>query len=115
MACPWSFVDQSTLARKSMPPTKKPGDEVFFGSTCKQGKIEIVVITTSVHTFLGKVVHLVDSTNNVGHFQKGFFIVCVSSYHYFYLHWHVPPSLYGFHFFYLGHVKHDDQRFYGFL
>ncbi len=72
MACPWSFVDQSALTRESMPPTKKPRDEVFFGSTCKQGEIEVVVITTSVHTFLGKVVHLVDSINNVGHFQKVF-------------------------------------------
>jgi H+-transporting ATPase len=53
-----------------MPATKKPGDEVFSGSTCKQGEIEAVVIATGVHTFFGKAAHLVDSTNNVGHFQK---------------------------------------------
>lgn len=49
--------------------TKKPKDEVLSGSTCKQGKIEDIVIAISVHTFLGKAVHLVDSMNNVGHFQ----------------------------------------------
>ncbi|AQL04520.1 ATPase 8 plasma membrane-type [Zea mays] len=34
------------------------------------GEIEAVVIATGVHTFFGKAAHLVDSTNNVGHFQK---------------------------------------------
>ncbi|KAH1201800.1 ATPase 8, plasma membrane-type [Glycine max] len=33
-------------------------------------KIEAIVIATGVHTFFGKAAHLVDSTNNVGHFQK---------------------------------------------
>jgi H+-transporting ATPase len=64
-----------------MPATKKPGDEVFSGSTCKQGEIEAVVIATGVHTFFGKAAHLVDSTHNVGHFQKvltaiGNFCIC---------------------------------------
>ncbi|CAM6033595.1 unnamed protein product [Sphagnum compactum] len=63
-------IDQSALTGESMPVTKKPGDEVFSGSTCKQGEIEAVVIATGVHTFFGKAAHLVDSTNNVGHFQK---------------------------------------------
>ncbi len=70
MACPWSFVDQSALNRESMPTTKKPWDEVFFGSTCKQGEIEVIVIAIGVYTILRKVAHLVDYTNNVGHFQK---------------------------------------------
>ncbi|WOL18310.1 hypothetical protein Cni_G27104 [Canna indica] len=52
------------------PKTKGPGQEVFSGSTCKQGEIEAVVIATGVHTFFGKAAHLVDSTNQVGHFQK---------------------------------------------
>ncbi|CAK9197440.1 unnamed protein product [Sphagnum troendelagicum] len=63
-------IDQSALTGESMPATKKPGDEVFSGSTCKQGEIEAVIIATGVHTFFGKAAHLVDSTNNVGHFQK---------------------------------------------
>uniref|UniRef100_A0A0C9S3K8 Plasma membrane ATPase n=1 Tax=Wollemia nobilis TaxID=56998 RepID=A0A0C9S3K8_9CONI len=63
-------IDQSALTGESLPVTKNPGDEVFSGSTCKQGEIEAVVIATGVHTFFGKAAHLVDSTNNVGHFQK---------------------------------------------
>lgn len=50
--------------------TKSPGDAVFSGSTCKQGEIDAVVIATGVNTFFGKAAHLVDNTNNVGHFQK---------------------------------------------
>ncbi|XP_010525721.1 PREDICTED: ATPase 2, plasma membrane-type-like [Tarenaya hassleriana] len=74
-------VDQSALTGESLPVTKYPGNEVFSGSTCKQGEIEAVVIATGVHTFFGKAAHLVDSTNNVGHFQKvltaiGNFCIC---------------------------------------
>jgi H+-transporting ATPase len=54
---------------------------VFSGSTVKKGEIEAVVIATGVHTFFGKAAHLVDSTNQVGHFQKvltaiGNFCIC---------------------------------------
>ena len=61
--------------------TKNPGDEVFSGSTCKQGEIEAFVIATGLHTFFGKAAHLVDRTNQVGHFQKvltaiGNFCIC---------------------------------------
>ncbi|KAK8953558.1 Plasma membrane ATPase [Platanthera guangdongensis] len=74
-------IDQSALTGESLPVTKHPGDEVFSGSTCKQGEIEAIVIATGVHTFFGKAAHLVDSTNNVGHFQKvltaiGNFCIC---------------------------------------
>ncbi|KAG6390948.1 hypothetical protein SASPL_148694 [Salvia splendens] len=74
-------VDQSSLTGESLPVTKSPSDEVFYGSTCKQGEIEVVVIATGVHTFFGKAAHLVDSTNQVGHFQKvltaiGNFCIC---------------------------------------
>ncbi|CAN1343992.1 ATPase 9, plasma membrane-type [Linum perenne] len=63
-------IDQSALTGESLPVTRNPGDEVFSGSTCKQGELEAVVIATGVHTFFGKAAHLVDSTNNEGHFQK---------------------------------------------
>ncbi|KAI8543485.1 hypothetical protein RHMOL_Rhmol08G0221900 [Rhododendron molle] len=61
---------KSALTGESLPVTKGPGDGVYSGSTCKQGEIEAVVIATGVHTFFGKAAHLVDSTNQVGHFQK---------------------------------------------
>ncbi|PNY04062.1 plasma membrane H+-ATPase [Trifolium pratense] len=63
-------IDQATLTGESLPVTKKTGDEVFSGSTCKHGEIEAVVIATGVHSFFGKAAHLVDSTEVVGHFQK---------------------------------------------
>ncbi|KAH6827471.1 H[+]-ATPase 8 [Perilla frutescens var. hirtella] len=74
-------IDQSALTGESLPVTRQPGDEVFSGSTCKQGELEAVVIATGVHTFFGKAAHLVDSTNNVGHFQQvltaiGNFCIC---------------------------------------
>ncbi|CAN6459760.1 unnamed protein product [Victoria cruziana] len=74
-------IDQAALTGESLPVTKNPGDEIFSGSTCKQGEIEAVVIATGVHTFFGKAAHLVDSTSNVGHFQKvltaiGNFCIC---------------------------------------
>ncbi|XP_027168354.1 plasma membrane ATPase 4-like [Coffea eugenioides] len=74
-------IDQSALTGESLPVTKNPADEVFSGSTCKQGEIEAVVIATGINTFFGKAAHLVDSTNQVGHFQKvltaiGNFCIC---------------------------------------
>ncbi|KAE9601977.1 putative proton-exporting ATPase [Lupinus albus] len=74
-------IDQSALTGESLPVTKSPGDGVYSGSTCKQGEIEAIVIATGVHTFFGKAAHLVDSTNQVGHFQKvltaiGNFCIC---------------------------------------
>ncbi|KAI3463448.1 hypothetical protein Pfo_020111 [Paulownia fortunei] len=74
-------IDQSALTGESLPVTKNPGSEVFSGSTCKQGEIEAVVIATGINTFFGKAAHLVDSTQNIGHFQKvltaiGNFCIC---------------------------------------
>ncbi|KAL8475615.1 hypothetical protein ACS0TY_028324 [Phlomoides rotata] len=74
-------IDQSALTGESLPVTKSPGDGVYSGSTVKQGEIDALVIATGVHTFFGKAAHLVDSTNQVGHFQKvltaiGNFCIC---------------------------------------
>jgi H+-transporting ATPase len=74
-------IDQSALTGESLPVTKSSGDGVYSGSTCKQGEIEAVVIATGVHTFFGKAAHLVDTTNQIGHFQQvltaiGNFCIC---------------------------------------
>nr|AMR43370.1 PH5 protein [Rosa hybrid cultivar] len=74
-------VDQSALTGESLAVTKRTGDEVFSGSTCKHGEIEAVVIATGVHSFFGKAAHLVDTTEVVGHFQQvltaiGNFCIC---------------------------------------
>ncbi|XP_047335492.1 plasma membrane ATPase 1-like [Impatiens glandulifera] len=74
----------SALTSECLPITKfvkSAGDGIYSGSTCKQGEIEAFVIATGVHTFFGKAAHLVDSTNQVGHFQKvltaiGNFCIC---------------------------------------
>ncbi|VAH95564.1 unnamed protein product [Triticum turgidum subsp. durum] len=63
-------IDQSALTGESLPATKGPGDGVYSGSTVKQGEIKAVVIATGVHTSFGKAALLVDSTNQVGHFQQ---------------------------------------------
>ncbi|KAK2453044.1 plasma membrane ATPase [Trifolium repens] len=74
-------VDQSALTGESLPVTKCATQGVFSGSTVKKGEIEAIVFATGVHTFFGKAAHLVDSTNQVGHFQKvltsiGNFCIC---------------------------------------
>ncbi|KAL0756923.1 hypothetical protein Bca101_094591 [Brassica carinata] len=74
-------IDQSSLTGESIPVTKTPGDEIFSGSTCKQGEIEAIVVATGVHTFFGKAAHLVDTANQTGHFQRvvtsiGNFCIC---------------------------------------
>ncbi|XP_021755229.1 ATPase 7, plasma membrane-type-like [Chenopodium quinoa] len=74
-------IDQSALTGESLPVTKHPGNQVYSGSTCKQGEIEAVVIATGINTFFGKAAHLVENTNHVGHFQKvltsiGNFCIC---------------------------------------
>ncbi|GFP80505.1 ATPase 4 plasma membrane-type, partial [Phtheirospermum japonicum] len=72
---------QPALTGESVPVIKSSGDGVYSSSTVKQDEIEGVVIATGVHTFFGKAAHLVDSTNQVGHFQKvltaiGNFCIC---------------------------------------
>lgn len=69
---------QSALTGESLPVTKRTGDQVFSGSTCKHGDIEAVVIATGVHSFLGKAAHLVDSTEVIGHFQQVILNILVS-------------------------------------
>ncbi|RDY00255.1 Plasma membrane ATPase, partial [Mucuna pruriens] len=51
---------KSALTGESLPITKRIGDVVFSGSTCKHGEIEAVVIATGVHSFFRKAAYLVD-------------------------------------------------------
>eukprot|EP00871_Galdieria_phlegrea_P003618 jgi/Galph1/4257/GphlegSOOS_G2885.1 len=62
-------IDQAALTGESMPVTKGAGDDVYSGSTVKQGETKLLVIGTGLNTFFGKAAHLVESTETSGHFQ----------------------------------------------
>ncbi|CAF4419727.1 unnamed protein product, partial [Rotaria magnacalcarata] len=45
-------------------------DEIFSGSTCKQGEAEAIVIGTGLNTFFGRAAKLVgNSSDEIGHLQ----------------------------------------------
>ncbi|KAL6068416.1 Plasma membrane ATPase, variant 2 [Balamuthia mandrillaris] len=74
-------LDQSSLTGESLPVNKYSGDEVFAGSTVKEGDINAVVYATGIRTFFGRAANLVSGTESHGHFQTvlktiGFF--CLS-------------------------------------
>ncbi|KAI8985261.1 E1-E2 ATPase-domain-containing protein [Pilobolus umbonatus] len=78
-------IDQAALTGESMPVSKEAGDEVFSGSTVKQGEAEAIVIGTGTNTFFGRAAKLVgDANDDVGHLQTilakiGNFCLCVIS------------------------------------
>jgi H+-transporting ATPase len=63
-------VDQSGLTGESLPVTKKPGDEVYSGSTIKRGELDALVHATGVNSFFGKAANLVATTESHGHLQQ---------------------------------------------
>ncbi|CAE6442532.1 unnamed protein product [Rhizoctonia solani] len=66
-------IDQAALAGKSLPQSMKNGDQCFsgWGSTCKQGEAEGVVISTGGNTFFGCAASLVGQDDDTtGHLQK---------------------------------------------
>jgi H+-transporting ATPase len=63
-------VDQSSLTGESLPATKHVGDEVYSGSTAKQGEMKALVTSTGVNTFFGKAASLISSVDEIGHFQR---------------------------------------------
>ncbi|KAJ1918837.1 hypothetical protein H4219_002376 [Mycoemilia scoparia] len=75
-------VDQAALTGESLPVGKEPGDEIFSGSTIKQGEAEAVVIGTGLNTFFGRAASLVASANDgTSHLQQvlakiGNFCIC---------------------------------------
>lgn len=63
-------IDQAALTGESLPSNKKNGDEIFSGSTVKQGEGEAVVIGTGSNTFFGRAAKLVQlAGDDVGHLQ----------------------------------------------
>ncbi|KAI9264010.1 plasma-membrane proton-efflux P-type ATPase [Helicostylum pulchrum] len=78
-------IDQAALTGESLPVGKEAGDEVFSGSTVKQGEAEAVVIGTGVNTFFGRAAKLVgDAGDDIGHLQSilakiGNFCLCTIS------------------------------------
>ncbi|CAF4619196.1 unnamed protein product [Rotaria sp. Silwood1] len=63
-------VDQAALTGESLPVTKSVGDEIFSGSTCKQGEAEAIVIGTGLNTFFGRAAKLVGGAHDeTGHLQ----------------------------------------------
>ncbi|KAJ1966444.1 hypothetical protein GGI12_000088 [Dipsacomyces acuminosporus] len=75
-------IDQAALTGESLPVGKEPGDEIFSGSTVKQGEAEAVVIGTGLNTFFGRAASLVAGANEgMGHLQQvlakiGNFCIC---------------------------------------
>lgn len=64
-------IDQAALTGESLPVGKDAGDEIFSGSTVKQGEAEAVVIGTGLNTFFGRAAKLVgDANDGMGHLQQ---------------------------------------------
>ncbi|GAM17154.1 hypothetical protein SAMD00019534_003290 [Acytostelium subglobosum LB1] len=69
MQCEAVKVDQSSLTGESLPVNKNVGDEVYSGSSMKQGEATCVVTSTGVNTFFGRAANLVQETESHGHLQ----------------------------------------------
>ncbi|KAL6071260.1 Plasma membrane ATPase [Balamuthia mandrillaris] len=63
-------LDQAALTGESLPVNKGSGEEVFAGSTVKEGRIDAVVYATGANTFFGRAASLVAGTEEHGHFQR---------------------------------------------
>ena len=76
-------VDQAALTGESLPVTLSPGDNAKMGSNVVRGEIEAIVNATGAETFFGKTAAMIESVEEMGHFQKvilqiTFGLLCVS-------------------------------------
>ena len=77
-------IDQAALTGKSLPVSKKVGDEGYSGSIAKKGEMNAVVISTGNNTFFGRTARLVASAGGgASHSQKataqiGDFLIAIS-------------------------------------
>ncbi|KAI8099503.1 P-type ATPase [Halteromyces radiatus] len=63
-------IDQAALTGESLPVGKESGDEIFSGSTVKQGEAEAIIIGTGLNTFFGRAAKLVgEAGEEEGHLQ----------------------------------------------
>ncbi|EFA84549.1 P-type ATPase [Heterostelium album PN500] len=81
LECESVKIDQSSLTGESLPVTKKIGDEVYSGSSMKQGEATCIVTATGVNTFFGRAANLVQNTESQGHLQivlRNIGLFCIS-------------------------------------
>ena len=63
-------IDQAALTGESLPVTFSEGDVAKMGSTVVRGEIDAIVAATGGNTFFGKTASMIQSVDEVGHFQK---------------------------------------------
>ena len=63
-------VDQAALTGESLPVTMRAGDVAKMGSNVTRGEVEAMVCATGGETFFGKTAALIQSVDEMGHFQK---------------------------------------------
>ena len=63
-------IDQAALTGESLPVTFSEGDVAKMGSTVTRGEIDAIVAATGANTFFGKTASMIQSVDEMGHFQK---------------------------------------------
>eukprot|EP00239_Pterosperma_sp_CCMP1384_P003511 CAMPEP_0197850936 /NCGR_PEP_ID=MMETSP1438-20131217/16822_1 /TAXON_ID=1461541 /ORGANISM="Pterosperma sp., Strain CCMP1384" /LENGTH=913 /DNA_ID=CAMNT_0043464361 /DNA_START=162 /DNA_END=2903 /DNA_ORIENTATION=- len=62
-------IDQAALTGESLPVTFYPGDIAKMGSTVVRGEIDAIVASTGSNTFFGKTAAMIQSVDEIPHFQ----------------------------------------------
>mmetsp|Transcript_24920 Transcript_24920/g.85274 ORF Transcript_24920/g.85274 Transcript_24920/m.85274 type:complete len:958 (-) Transcript_24920:120-2993(-) len=76
-------VDQAALTGESLPVTMAAGSVAKMGSNVTRGEVDAIVAATGKNTFFGKTASMIQSVDELGHFQKILlkittFLLCVS-------------------------------------